>query len=88
MLDEADAFMRDIAVYPVQECGESMTSLVDAVQSAGVEVVFSDLPHVHGLARQYFLRIGLVPQFLAMAKEMNARGWILKLEDCYRTAKM
>ena len=28
MLDEADAFMRDIAVYPVQECGEAMTSLV------------------------------------------------------------
>ena len=43
MLDEADAFMRDIAVYPVQECSESMTSLVDAVPSAGVEVVFSDL---------------------------------------------
>ena len=88
MLDEADVFMRDIAVYPVQECNESMTSLVDAVQSAGVEVVFSDLPHVHGLARQYFLRVGLVPQFLATAKEMNERGWILKLEDCYRTAKM
>jgi len=87
-LDEADAFMRDIAIYPVQECGEPMTSLVDAVRSAGVEVAFSDAPHVRGLSRQFFLRVGLVGQFLAAAKELNDRGWMLKLEDCYRTAEM
>ncbi len=88
MLDQADAFVQDIAAYPVQECGEPMTSLVDAVQSAGVKVVFSGLPHVHGLSRQYFLRVGLVPQFLAAAKEVNERGWMLVLEDCYRTTRM
>ena len=65
-----------------------MTSPVAAVTPAGVDVVFSDLPHVHGLARQHFLRVGLASQFLATAKEMNGRGWILKLEDCCRTPKM
>ena len=55
---------------------------------AGVEVAFSDQPHSHGLPRQSFLRAGLVPRFLAAAAEMNARGWVLKLEDGYRTAQM
>ena len=65
-----------------------MTSLVGAARSAGAEVAFSDRPHVYGLPRQYFLRVGLVPQFLAAAAEMNARGWVLKVEDAYRTVEM
>ncbi len=87
-LDEADAFMRQIAVYPVEECGEPMASLVEAARSAEVEVAFSDRPHVHGLPRQFFLRAGLIPQFVAAAQEMNARGWVLKVEDAYRTVEM
>jgi D-alanyl-D-alanine dipeptidase len=88
MLEEADAFMRAITAYPLQESGEPATSLVDAVGSAGVEVAFSDVPHVDALPRRYLLREGLVPRFLAAAAEMNARGWVLKLEDGYRTAQM
>lgn len=87
-MDEADAFMRTMEVYPVRECGEPMVSLVEAVRSAGVEVVFSDRPHVHGLPRLYYLRTGLVTPFLAVAAEMNARSWVLKVEDGYRTAEM
>lgn len=88
MMEAADAFMREITAYPLQECHEPMTSLVDAARSAGVDVAFSDLPHVDGLPRRYLLRAGLVRPFLAAAAEMNARGWILKLEDGYRTAQM
>jgi D-alanyl-D-alanine dipeptidase len=88
MMDEADEFMQQITLYPVQECMEPMVSLRDAVESAGIEVVFSDKPHVHGLPRQYFMRAGLVPQYLAVTKEMNGQGWMLKMEDCYRTAEM
>lgn len=87
-MDEADAFMRAMAAYPVRECGEPMGSMVDAVRSAGVEVAFSDRPHVHGLPRLYYLRVGLVAPFLATAAEMNARGWVLKVEDGYRTLEM
>jgi D-alanyl-D-alanine dipeptidase len=53
-----------------------------------VEVAFSEQPHSHGLPRQYFLRAGLVPRFLAAAAEMNGRGWVLKVEDGYRTTAM
>jgi len=88
MMDEADAFMAQVSAYPLQECGEPMTSLLEAASAAGAEVAFSDAPHSHGLPRQYFLRAGLVPRFLAAAAEMNARGWVLKVEDGYRTRVM
>jgi D-alanyl-D-alanine dipeptidase len=88
MLDEADTFMEEVIAYPLQECGEPMASLLEAAPAAGVEVAFSDQPHSHGLPRQYFLRAGLVPRFLAAAAEMNARGWVLKVEDGYRTTVM
>jgi len=65
-----------------------MASLVDAAADAGVEVAFSELPHVEGLPRLYFLRAGLIPQFVAAAREMNERGWVLLVEDAYRTARM
>jgi D-alanyl-D-alanine dipeptidase len=50
--------------------------------------VFSDKPHSEGLPRLFYLRQGLVPRFLAAAREMNDRGWILKVEDGYRTLTM
>ena len=87
-MDEANAFMRAMADYPVRECGESMASLVDAVRSVVIEVAFSDRPHVYGLPRLYYLRAGLVTPFLAAAAEMNERGWVLKVEDGYRTVEM
>ena len=87
-MDEADAFMRRIMTYPVAECGESMLSLESAVHSDGVEVAFSDKPHIDGLPRLFYLRRSLVPQFLSAAREMNERGWILKVEDGYRTLAM
>ena len=88
MLDKADAFMQTITVYPVKECGEPMVSLVDVVRSEEIEAAFSDLPHMHGLPRLFFLRAGLIKQFLAVTREMNEHGWMLKLEDCYRTMEM
>lgn len=87
-MDEADDFMQRILTYPVAECGEPALSLVGAVAAAGVEVAFSDRPHVYGLPRLYLLRSGLVDRFLAAAAELNARGWVLKVEDGYRTPQM
>jgi D-alanyl-D-alanine dipeptidase len=87
-LDEADAFMRVIAAYPVVECGEPMVSLVEAARSSGIEVAFSERPHAQGLPRIYFMRAGLVRPLLAAAAEMNARRWVLKVEDGYRTVEM
>lgn len=87
-MDEADEFMAQIAAYPVEECGEPMASLVEAADTAGVEVLFTDAPHLHGMPRQFYLREALIARFVAVAAEMNARGWVLKVEDAYRTVAM
>ncbi|MFN8442961.1 MAG: M15 family metallopeptidase [Caldilineaceae bacterium] len=87
-MDEAFAFMGKIRQYPVNECGEPVVSLVDAASAAGVEVAFSDRPHVQGLPRLYWLRAGLIDSFIRCAREMNERGWILKVEDAFRTVTM
>jgi len=87
-MDEADEFMAQIAAYPVEECGEQMASLVEAAEAAGVEVTFTDQPHLHGMPRQFYLREGLIARFVAVAAEMNARGWVLRVEDAYRTMAM
>lgn len=88
-LDEAYQFMFDsILHYPVEECGERFVSLREASAAAGVEVLFADASHVRGLERLFYLREGQIPGFVAAAREMNQRGWILRVEDGYRTREI
>jgi D-alanyl-D-alanine dipeptidase len=74
--------------YPVRECGERMVSLVDAARAAGVDVRFASHKHVLGLDRLYYLREGQIPGFVGAAREMNERGWVMKVEDGYRSRQM
>ncbi len=87
-MDEAYAFMLDVQKHPVAECGEPMASLREAAVEAGVTVQFCELPHVRGLPRLFFLRRGLIGDFIAAAREMNERGWALRIEDAFRTREM
>jgi len=87
-MDAAYRFMLAIQEYPVAECVEPLSSLPDAAASAGVKVFFSALPHVRGLPRLFFLRTGILEDFLAAADEMNHRGWAMRVEDAYRTREM
>jgi len=87
-LDDAYAFMQRVRPQPVAECGEPLVSLVEAAQAAGVPVEFSSRPHVLGLPRLYFLREGLIEPVLAAARDMWARGWVMRIEDGFRTREM
>lgn len=87
-MDEAHAFMGQIRDYPVAECGEPLVLLTAAVRGTGIEVSFSERPHVQGLPRLYWLRAGLIDPFLDCARAMNDRGWILQVEDAFRTVTM
>ena len=87
-MDEGFEFMESVMRYPVEECSEGFASLKDASFEANIEVVFSDTQIIPGLDHQFYLRKGLIPQFIAVAKEMNDRGLILKVEDAYRSRKM
>ena len=88
-LEDAYQFMFDsILHYPVEESGEGLVSLREAAAAAGVEVLFADASHVRGLKRLFYLRQGQIAGFVAAAREMNQRGWVLRVEDGYRTREI
>ena len=81
----ATEFMRAVLDYPVNECGEGFADLRKAVAEASVKVVFSDTKLVGAIDRIYWLRESLVWDLVAVAREMNQRNWVLKIEDGYRS---
>ncbi|MFC1608145.1 M15 family metallopeptidase, partial [Candidatus Latescibacterota bacterium] len=87
-MDAGQDFMDQVTDYPVDECDERMFPLHNLVAEAGVEVAFSDTKILPGLDRLFWLREGLVTQFIAAAREMNRIGWMLKIEDAYRSRAM
>ncbi len=87
--DAAYHFMFDTVLpYPVAESGEPLVSLQDAARAADVTVQFATRAHVRGLPRLFYLRDGQIPGFIGAAAEMNERGWLMRVEDGYRTAEM
>jgi D-alanyl-D-alanine dipeptidase len=87
-MDLAYDFMAQMRTYPVVECGENLRSMTEAVAEAKVEVLFSTSKIAGDLDRVFFLREGLIPNFMEAARSMNERGWILKIEDGFRTLEM
>jgi zinc D-Ala-D-Ala dipeptidase len=87
-LDEAHAFMMRAAGCSIAECGERLVLLADAARDAGIEVTFSARPHVHGLPRLFMLREGQIAAFVDAARRLNRRGWVMRVEDGYRTRTM
>jgi D-alanyl-D-alanine dipeptidase len=80
----AEAIMR----HPLQESRETFGSIRDAARDAGVEMAFSDTRIGGQFERLYYVRASLLPDLVAIARDMNAQGWILKIEDAYRTRQM
>ena len=69
-------------------CGEPFANLPEAAEAAGVEMEFSDTKIAGDLDRVYFLRRGLVDEVVAIGRDMNERGWVLKIEEGFRTLEM
>ena len=80
--------VEQLMAFPINECGEGFASIPEAVAAAGVEVLFSDTKIVGDLDRVFFLRQSLVDDVIAIARTMNDRGWVLKIEDGYRSVEM
>ena len=87
-MDLAYEFMKRASDVPIQECMEKLVYLPDAAKDAGVEVSFSEKPHVDNLPRLFYLREGQIEKFLKIAAEFNSCGWVLHVEDAYRTKEM
>lgn len=82
------ALVQKVMEFPVEECGEGFGSIPDAAQAAGVEMWFSDSKIAGDLDRVYFMRESLLEEVVAVGREMNDRGWILKVEDGFRSLDM
>jgi D-alanyl-D-alanine dipeptidase len=87
-MDAAYEFMLACLARPLRESGEPLVALEPMTESGQVEVAYSRRPHVGGVERVFVLRQGLVPSFLAAAAALNERGYILKVEDAYRSRAM
>jgi len=87
-MESARRLLDDMARYPVAECGEGFESIPDAASDARVEMLYSNTKQAGQFERLFFLRRGLIGNLIAAAKDMNERGWTLKIEDGYRTREM
>lgn len=82
------AMVEKLIAFPVDECGERFASLPDAAGAAGVEMHFSSSKIAGDLDRLFFMRESLARDVVAIGRAMNERGWILKIEDGFRTLEM
>ncbi|SLN64665.1 M15 family metallopeptidase [Oceanibacterium hippocampi] len=84
-MEDAAVFMSRASDVTISDHLEPFGGLRESADEAGVEVLFSDKPIATDMERQFYLRRGLIPAFIGAAREMNDRGWVLKVEDAYRT---
>lgn len=80
--------VQKVLPYEVRECGEPLVSIPDAAHAAGIEMLFSDTKIAGELERIFYIRQGLIDDVLAIGRAMNQLGWILKIEDGFRTLEM
>jgi len=87
-MERSARLLRAMEDGPTQECGEGLGSIPDAAEEAGVEMWFSDSKIAGDLDRIFFIRRGLITDLMDIGRDMNERGWILKIEDGFRTQEM
>ena len=87
-MEQGYALVQKLLVAEVHECGEGFASLPDAAQAAGIEMLFATSKIAGGLNRVFFMRESLVQDVMAVGRAMNERGWILKIEDGFRSLEM
>ena len=80
-MDEMRVLFERLRAYPCEESDEALGSIPDAMSAADVEVLFSDTLIAGDLERMFLVRERLLPDLVSIAREMNARGWILKFEE-------
>lgn len=87
-MEQGYAMVEQLIAFPVAECGEGFASLQDLAAAAGVEMLFSTSKIAGDLDRVFFMRESLAREVVEAGRDMNARGWVLKIEDGFRTLEM
>jgi len=87
-MEQGYALVEQLLAFPVEECGECFASLEEAADSSGVEMLFSTSKIAGGLDRIFFMRESLVDDVMTIGRDMNERGWVMKIEDGFRSLEM
>ena len=87
-MDHSYELIQSMSKYKIKECGERVVSIPEAALEAGVKILFSETKIAGNLDRIFVIRESLMPDLLAVARDMKERGWILKIEDGYRTCEL
>jgi zinc D-Ala-D-Ala dipeptidase len=87
-MEQSYALTEAIMRHPLEESREGFVSVRAAAEAAGVDVRFSTTRLAGQFERLFFIRESLIPDLMAIARDMNSRGWIMKIEDGYRTREM
>ena len=64
-MDRMDELTEQMLAYPIEDCGEELGSIRDAMDAAGAEVAFSDTLIDDELERLFYLREGSLPHLVA-----------------------
>jgi D-alanyl-D-alanine dipeptidase len=86
-MDAAHELMQRLLAYPLAECGEPLCCLRDGARQAGVEIAFPDGKKLGRFPRSFHVRRSLVGRLLGVAEALLRRGWVLWLEDAYRSPR-
>jgi len=87
-MEQSFSLLQAMSEYQLNECGEPMESIRHAAEEAGIEMLFSDSKIAGELDRIFAIRANLIPDLLAIARDMRRRGWVLRIEDGFRTREM
>ena len=82
------AMVQQLIAFPVNECGERFASLREAAAAANVEMQFSTSKIAGDLDRVFYMRESLADDVVRIGRDMNERGWVLKIEDGFRSLEM
>lgn len=84
-MEAAHAFAQRLAAYPLAECGEPLACLKTAAGAARVPLCCPDGLKLSRHPRIFHVRESLIEPLLRVAKSFAGRGYLLRIEDAYRT---
>ena len=84
-MEAAYGFMERLLAYPLAECGEPLCCLQTRAREADVEIAFTPGPKLGTLDRLFHVRRSLVAGVLGVAEALCRRGYLLRIEDAYRS---
>jgi D-alanyl-D-alanine dipeptidase len=87
-MERSHHLLQAMTEHQTVESGEGFASIPDAAKAAGIEMLFADSKIAGDLDRIFHIRASLIPDLLAITRDMRERGWLLKIEDGYRTQEM